>query len=72
MSQRYETLNAAKDEADKHGVTFDFTKGKKRFIGIVSLNGKHKKIAISCHSTDPRVLKNIRVNIRQAARELRA
>ena len=72
MSQRYETLNAAKDEANKHGVIFDFTQGKKRFIGIISLNGKCKKIAISMHSADPRVLKNIRENVRHAAKELRA
>ncbi len=72
MSRRYVTLDAAKDEAERLGVVFKFEHGKKRFIGVISFNGKCKKIAISHFSSDPRVLKNIRENVRQAVRELRA
>lgn len=72
MSRRHETLDAAKNEAEKLEVLFRFEQGKKRFIGVISFNGKCKKIAISHFSSDPRVLKNIRENVRQAVRELRA
>lgn len=72
MSRRHETLDAAKDEAIRLGASFTHDMGKKRFIGVVSLNGKCRKIAISRFCTDPRVLKNIRENVRQAVRELSA
>lgn len=72
MSQRYETLDAAKEEADKLGATFNYERGGKRFIGSVGFNGKIKKIAISICVKNPRVLKNIKEDVRKAVRELKA
>lgn len=72
MVKRCETIDAAKEEAIKLGATFSYECGKKRLIGIVSINNKSKKIAISKHSTDYRVLMNIRENVRNAVKEMRA
>lgn len=70
MSRKFATVEAAKEEATRLGAAFSCQKGKKRIIGVVTVNGKCKKIAISMFCTDPRVLNNIRENVRHAVREL--
>lgn len=72
MVKKSETINAAKDECRKLGASFDYQCGKKRFVGIVELNGKHRKLAISKYSSDHKVLLNIRENIRKIVKELQS
>lgn len=70
MSKKFETLDAARSEAEKKGASFSYSEGKKNFVGNVELNGKRKKIFISKFAGNPKVLLFIREDVRRAVREL--
>lgn len=70
MSKRYEHVEAAKEEALKHGASFSWRHDGSKLTGIVSLNGKSRKLFMSVTPSDHRASQNIRKNVREYIREM--
>jgi hypothetical protein len=72
MAKRIDHVEAAREECFKYGATFSFSRGKKNIVGIISLNGKTRKLFMSITPSDWRVFEKIRKNVRDYIKEMRA
>ena len=70
MSRKYEHVEAAKEEALKHGASFRWEHSGSKITGHVELNGKCRKLFMSVTPSDRRASQNIRKNVREYIREL--
>lgn len=72
MPKRLNHVEAAADEAHKHGATFDYEVRSKNIVGHIYLNGKSRKLFMSVTPSDYRVHEKIRKNVRDYIAELMA
>ena len=70
MSKRYEHVEAAKEEALKHGASFSWYRDGSKITGVVQFNGNSRKLFMSVTPSDHRASKNIRKNVREYIREM--
>lgn len=70
MTKRYQHVEAAKEEALKHGASFSWKHDGSKLTGYISLNGKSRKLFMSVTPSDHRAADNIRKNVREYIREL--
>lgn len=70
MTKRLEHVEAAKEEALKHGASFSWRRDGSKITGYVELNGKSRKLFMSCTPSDRRASQNIRKNVREYIREM--
>lgn len=70
MPRKYEHVEAAKEEALKHGAFFSWRHDGSKLTGVVSLNGKSRKLFMSVTPSDHRASQNIRKNVREYIREM--
>ncbi len=70
MSQRIDHVQAAMDEAHKHGASFDWERGKKNIVGFIFFNGQQRKLFMSATPSDHRASLNIRKNVRDYIKEM--
>ena len=70
MTKRYEHVEAAKEEALKHGASFRWGHSGSKITRYVELNGKCRKLFMSVTPSDRRASQNIRKNVREYIREL--
>lgn len=68
--ERLEHIAAAEDEALKFGATFTLENGRHHFIGVIAINGKVRKTALSRTASDHRVAHKVRKFVRKAIREM--
>lgn len=68
--KRLEHVEAAKAEAIRLGATIELERCKKHIVGLLSLNGKQRKVFISLTPSDCSVLHNIREDVRKKVREM--
>lgn len=70
MTRRYHHVEAAREEALKHGASFSWRHDGSKLTGIVSLNGKSRKLFMSVTPSDHKASQNIRKNVREYIREM--
>ncbi len=70
MVKRLDHVEAAKEEALKHGASFSWQHDGSKITGIISLNGKSRKLFMSVTPSDRRASQNIRKNVREYIREM--
>jgi hypothetical protein len=70
MTKRLDHVEAAKEEALKHGASFSWRHDGSKITGMMSLNGRSRKLFMSVTPSDRRASQNIRKNVREYIREL--
>jgi hypothetical protein len=70
MTKRLDHVEAAKEEALKHGASFSWRHDGSKITGMISLNGRSRKLFMSVTPSDRRASQNIRKNVREYIREL--
>lgn len=70
MTKRLDHVEAAKEEALKHGASFSWEHNGGKITGYVKLNGKCRKLFMSVTPSDHRASLNIRKNVRDYIREM--
>lgn len=70
MSRRYLHVEAAREEALKHGASFSWSHTGSKLTGVIELNGKSRKLFMSVTPSDHRASQNIRKNVREYIREM--
>ncbi len=70
MSKRLEHIEAAKDEAEKYGATFNTEHRKRHIMGIIALNGQQRKVFLSVSPSCSRVIMNVREDVRKKIKEM--
>lgn len=71
MSRRLDHVQAAAEEAHKLGANFDYEVKPRNIVGVISINGKQRKLFMSKTPSDNRAALNIQKNVRAYVREMR-
>lgn len=72
MAKHLDHVEAARDEAYKHGASFDYEVRSKNIVGFICLNGKSRKLFMSVTPSDWRVHEKIKKNVRDYIKEMRS
>ena len=70
MPKYLEHVEAAADEAHRHGASFDYERRSKNIVGVICINGQQRKLFMSATPSDHRASMNIRKNVRDYIREM--
>ena len=70
MVKRLEHVEAAKAQAIRLGASITVERCKRHIVGLLSINGKQRKVFISLTPSDCRALHNIREDVRKKVREM--
>lgn len=72
MSRRLEHVEAAADECLHLGADFQYQVKSKNIVGRIGYNGQTRKLFMSCTPSDYKASLNIRKNIREYIRQMKA
>lgn len=70
MSKRLEHVEAARLEAEKNGASIDFSYRSRHICGLISLNGKTRKVFLSISPSCSPVIMNVREDVRKKIKEM--
>jgi hypothetical protein len=70
MGKRLEHVEFARAEVERLGATIELQQRSKHICGIISLNGKQRKIFLSVSPSDHRILMNVQQDIRAKIRDM--
>jgi len=71
MAKRLEHVEFAKAEVARLGAIIEIVQRSKHLCGIISLNGKQRKIFLSVSPSDHRTLMNIQKDVRDKVKDMR-
>lgn len=70
MTKRLPHVEAAKEEAERLGASFDWKHEGKKLVGYIKMNGQCRKLFMSITPSDVRAALNIKKNVRDYVKEM--